>query len=519
MKKWDKRLWVFVLTIMLCVSSISYVTAAGKTFTDVSSNYKEAVDYLLERGITKGVSDTAFGTAQNIKRGDAAIFIAKARELNVKSPNDQGFTDLNDRVANYVNTIVEAGIASGKTSTTFDPDANITRQEMARMLANAYSLTATSEASFTDVSDRWIGYVSALKENNITFGKTNQTFAPMENLTRGEFALFIYRAEQLSYNENSNPSLTPENETFAQRVEEIQKKWQELQPTYDGPVLEKMPSTTAPYELGKVHQEELQDALNLTKFVRFLSYLPGNVELNEAFNEEAQAASVVNAANQQMMHNPKRPTNMNEDFYELGYSGASTSNIGIGYPDIKSSILKGYMPDADDSNRARVGHRRWILSPRLQEIGFGYAVASDGRGHTAMKVVADEMWKNEPILYEVIAWPSETAFPTDFLGNRDPWSVSLNPSKYDPDKSESVKVQLTRLEDHKKWVFSQEGDSDGFFNVSTESVGYTPYTIIFQPNEIEGYRSGEQYEVEIMNVYKVNGESSTIRFETTFFDL
>ena len=73
------------------------------------------------------------------------IFIARARGLDIDNTSDLSFTDLNDRVANYVNAIETAGIASGKTSTTFEPNANITRQEMARMLANAYRLTATSE--------------------------------------------------------------------------------------------------------------------------------------------------------------------------------------------------------------------------------------------------------------------------------------------------------------------------------------------------------------------------------------
>ena len=157
---------------------------------------------------------------------------------------------------------------------------------MARMLANAYRLTATSEAGFTDVSGRWIGYVSALKENGITLGKTANIFAPTENLTRGEFALFIYRAEQLTV---ENRPLPPKETTYAQRVREIQNEWRKIRPIYDGPILVSTPSTIAPYKLGKVRQEELIDALNVTNFVRFLSYLPGNIQMNEGFNEEAQA--------------------------------------------------------------------------------------------------------------------------------------------------------------------------------------------------------------------------------------
>ncbi|MCM3744112.1 S-layer homology domain-containing protein [Sporosarcina luteola] len=173
------------------------MAAAPTNFTDVNSNYKEAVDYLLAHNITNGISSTEFGTTQNIKRGDAAVFIARALGLNTDTAKDQGFKDLNNRVKGAVNAIVAEGIASGKTKESFAPDQNITRQEMAKMLVNAYNLTAKTTANFKDVNSNWIGFVSALKDNGITLGKTETTFAPEANLTRGEFALFMFRAENL----------------------------------------------------------------------------------------------------------------------------------------------------------------------------------------------------------------------------------------------------------------------------------------------------------------------------------
>ncbi|MCM3636554.1 S-layer homology domain-containing protein [Sporosarcina luteola] len=173
------------------------MAAAPTNFTDVNSNYKEAVDYLLAHNITNGVTSTEFGTTQNIKRGDAAVFIARALGLNTETAKDQGFKDLNNRVKGAVNAIVAEGIASGKTKESFAPDQNITRQEMAKMLVNAYDLTAETTANFKDVNSNWIGFVSALKDNGITLGKTETTFAPEANLTRGEFALFMFRAETL----------------------------------------------------------------------------------------------------------------------------------------------------------------------------------------------------------------------------------------------------------------------------------------------------------------------------------
>ncbi|HEY4565960.1 MAG TPA: bifunctional metallophosphatase/5'-nucleotidase, partial [Savagea sp.] len=70
-------------TATLVASAIAPVAAAAdsKNFTDVNDRYKDAVDYVVSKGVN-GLSDTQFGVQQNIKRVDAAVFIAKALELD-----------------------------------------------------------------------------------------------------------------------------------------------------------------------------------------------------------------------------------------------------------------------------------------------------------------------------------------------------------------------------------------------------------------------------------------------------
>ncbi|MCM3636534.1 S-layer homology domain-containing protein [Sporosarcina luteola] len=190
-----KKFVATAATATLVATAIVPVASAATSFKDVSKDYQDAVNYLVENGIAQGTTETTFGTSNNISRGDAAVMIANALKLNTATAKDAGFQDVNARVAGAVNAIVEAGIASGKTATSFAPADYITRQEMAKMLANAYDLTAKETANFKDVNSNWIGYVSALKEAGITLGKTETTFAPTANLTRGEFALFMFRAE------------------------------------------------------------------------------------------------------------------------------------------------------------------------------------------------------------------------------------------------------------------------------------------------------------------------------------
>ena len=196
-----KKFVATAATATLVATAIVPVASAAdaKSFKDVSKTYKVAVDYLVANDITQGMTETTFGTTKSITRGDAAIMIAKALKLNTTSAANAGFKDVNKRVAGAVNAVVEAKIASGTSKTTFNPDANITRQEMAKMIANAYNLKAgTTKNEFKDVNNNWDAYVDALLANGITLGKTATTFAATASVTRGEFALFVHRSETLA---------------------------------------------------------------------------------------------------------------------------------------------------------------------------------------------------------------------------------------------------------------------------------------------------------------------------------
>ena len=176
------------------VAPVAAPVAAASNFTDVEAKYKDAVDFLVSKGIN-GTSATTFGTQLNIKRVDAAVFVAKALELDTKNAPDAGFTDVPARAKGAVNALKAAGITSGKTTTTFASDQEITRGELAIWLQKAFDLKAGSEElAFTDVSDRYAAAVKALVSNEITSGTSATTFGTEASAKRGDFALFIKRA-------------------------------------------------------------------------------------------------------------------------------------------------------------------------------------------------------------------------------------------------------------------------------------------------------------------------------------
>ena len=97
-----------------------------------------------------------------------------------------------------------------------------------------------------------------------------------------------------------------------------------------------IPGITPPYSLGKVSDSTLNDSLALLNTFRYIAGLPANVTLKSEYNELAQAASVVNAANDKMTHYPEKPAGMDDALYQKGYEGASHSNIAYGWTSYKA---------------------------------------------------------------------------------------------------------------------------------------------------------------------------------------
>ena len=180
------------------ISSAYLTKANAKTFPDVEGEYQAAVDFLVTKGI-QGKLDGTFGTQEPITRQDAAIFVAKALNLDTVNAPQAGFTDVNPRAVGAVNALKAKGITKGKTATTFGGGDLITRGELAKWIAVAFDLEAgNDENPFTDVEGHYVDAVKALVENEVTLGKTATTFGTKENATRGQFALFVYRATQAS---------------------------------------------------------------------------------------------------------------------------------------------------------------------------------------------------------------------------------------------------------------------------------------------------------------------------------
>lgn len=185
-------------TATLVASAIAPVAGAASNFTDVAPKYKDAVDYLVANNITQGATATTFGTHDDIKRGDLAIWLAAALKLDTTGAAASGFEDTKGtRYDAAVSVLKAKGYINGKTATTFAPSAPVTRGEMAIMLSNAYDLKSDEATKFTDAVGNYKTAIQGLYAYGVTTGASDTTFGTNANIKRGDLAIFLKRAAEV----------------------------------------------------------------------------------------------------------------------------------------------------------------------------------------------------------------------------------------------------------------------------------------------------------------------------------
>ena len=146
-----------------------------------------------------GYTDGTVKPENNITRAEVATIFFRLLDEDVRSrylTRANSFTDV-DVNAWYntpVSTVAAMGILSGRTATAFDPDAPITRAELAAICARFSEGSPASGVYFSDISGHWaedeikraasLGWIS---------GYLNGAFAPDQSITRAEAMSIINR--------------------------------------------------------------------------------------------------------------------------------------------------------------------------------------------------------------------------------------------------------------------------------------------------------------------------------------
>ena len=161
----------------------------------------EAISCLAERKIVQGVGNGKFEPSRNVTRAEFTVMLVKALGLSPSEKAEFPFTDVNEEAWHYeaINAALQAGIVMGITETAFQPNENITREQMAVMLSRVKLPVTAGDNNEILLSDMdaispWAS--SAVKQviaNGLFKGFPDGSFKPQGSTTRAQTAVIIYQ--------------------------------------------------------------------------------------------------------------------------------------------------------------------------------------------------------------------------------------------------------------------------------------------------------------------------------------
>ncbi len=202
----------FYLSLM---DNLSHVTTAtptptptptpgtGLPFTDVPADRWSYpyIKQLYDAGVVSGTSATTFEPTANVTRAQFVTMIAGLAGADVSGYASGPFDDVQagSWYAPYVNWAAANGIVSGTSATTFDPAAEISRQDMAVMLYNyaqqaGVQLKQTTVTPFTDegsIAAYALPAVQALHSAGVISGMPDGSFQPQATTTREQACVVL----------------------------------------------------------------------------------------------------------------------------------------------------------------------------------------------------------------------------------------------------------------------------------------------------------------------------------------
>ena len=198
--KRTSRIFVWtVLLVMLSFVSFGSTQAAVKDFKDVSKSHPnyQAIQYMQDKGFISGYPDGTFRPQEMISRKHVAKLLDQALKLPQANTSVMYYdVPKNHPYYGAIMKLTAAGIFSGDQDGYFNPDAPVTRIQMAKVLDIAFDLYMTRQNAFYDVYIEHWGYThaNALKASGVASGYPTGEFMPNESVTRAHYAQFLYAA-------------------------------------------------------------------------------------------------------------------------------------------------------------------------------------------------------------------------------------------------------------------------------------------------------------------------------------
>jgi uncharacterized protein YkwD len=169
---------------------------------------------------------------------------------------------------------------------------------------------------------------------------------------------------------------------------------------------------------GDTSAESKQATLRRINWFRAMAGVPAAVQFDATFNQKAQQAALMMAANNALSHTP--PTTW-KCYTAAGAEAAGKSNISIGRKSGVDTVTDGYMRDPG-SNNAAVGHRRWLLYPQTRFMGTGDINSGTSNSNAIWVMDGNYSSPRPTVRDEFVSWPPPGFVPYTTVYPR--WSFS-----------------------------------------------------------------------------------------------
>ena len=194
MKKLTRVLSVVMAIAMLFTMSMS---ASAATYTDVKAedSYYEAVEALSALGVVKGYEEGDFQPEGKITRAEAAAIIMRIMGMAAveNTRMNTQFTDVTSEhwASGVIAAAADSAIVNGMGDGTFAPSAEVTYDQVVKMLVCAMGYQKKAEASVAPGTNVFpTGYNIVANQKRITEG----TAKTEGGATRGTVARLVYNA-------------------------------------------------------------------------------------------------------------------------------------------------------------------------------------------------------------------------------------------------------------------------------------------------------------------------------------
>ena len=177
----------------LLLSASPAGAVAGFGDVDEGLYYSEPVQWMVDNNIVTDTTGPCFSPHTPATRGETALYMWRIQNQPQAPPHP--FNDVtNDDQHPAVSWMYDTEITTGTSPTTFGPDQQLTRAQLAALLHRLAGEPTASGHPFVDVVAGWQQQpVAWMVANEITTGTSPTTFAPNEPVTRGQLATFLYR--------------------------------------------------------------------------------------------------------------------------------------------------------------------------------------------------------------------------------------------------------------------------------------------------------------------------------------